>query len=236
MARDSADIDLVRACKLWDKITTKGRDGEYAMPDELNHTGENEPYSSGDYSQLQCRITGKVAELTVGSSTGHKAKVDLERKTVEYFDNDDDPNETMKQLFEEDAKLDCTVRSDGVKCTGVKKENVDEVFRVLAMPTSMDYRLDNCKSEKRPDPTDECWDSCEESLEDEHKLPSGCDCSEFISDCTQECVDNYEYDGDEGDCIEIEKGFYRSGPKKETLTKTERVINPISQKKITGWG
>lgn len=230
---DSADLDLIKACKLWDKITTKANNGEYEMPEELNHYGRNKPYSHGDYSPLQCRITGKVAELTVGSATGHKAKVDLARKVVEYFDNDNDPNETMKQLFEEDARLECDKNYDGVKCTGVTKENVDNVFRILAMPTSMDFRLSNCQREKRPDPTEGCEESCQETLENDYKLPDGCSCSDWVDECTQECVDNYEYDSDEGECIDIEKQFFRDGPKKETLSKQEAIVNPKSQKKMT---
>lgn len=231
---ESSDVDLIRACKLWDKITEKMHEREFEMPDELQHASNNQPYSEGDYRPLQCKIQGKFAELTVGSSTGHKAKVDLEKKTLEYFDTDADPNQAMSDLLEE-AGLECKIESDGVKCKGVTKENVEEVFKVLAMPTSMDFRIANCKQEKRHDPTDECAESCQESL-DSDTPNNPCDCSTWMDECTQECVDNYEYDDDdEGDCVELEKKFFREGPKKEKLTRTEEIITSKSQKKMSEW-
>lgn len=226
-----SDPELIRACKLWDKITTKMNNKEYEMPDELNHVGENRPYTSGDYSPLKCTIDGKTAELTVGSSVGHRVHVDLEKKELLYYDNDSQPNQVMNDLLEE-AGLKCEVEHLGVRCSGVDDENVQEVFKVLAMPTSMDYRLDNCQREKRPDPTDQCEESCDETMESEHP-DNPCDCSEWKSDCTQECVDNWEYDDEDEDCNEIEKDFFRSGPQKESLTKKEAVVNPKSQKKIS---
>lgn len=234
MPKQSSDTDLIRACKLWNKITEKMNNAEYEMPEELNHYGRNKPYTYGDYRPLQCKIQGKLAELTVGSSTGHKAKVDLERKILEYFDNDSDPNQVMSDLLEE-AGLNCEIGIDRVTCKGVTKENVSEVFKVLAMPTSMDYRIAHCKREKEYDPTDECNESCQETLDEENKI--SCDCSDWMNDCVQECVDNYDHsDEDSEDCIEIEKGFFKSGPKKETLTKQEALIIPKSQKKITEFG
>lgn len=231
----SSDVDLIRACKLWDKITEKMHNREFEMPEELNHNGSNRPYSEGDYHPLQCKIQGKFAELTVGSSTGHKAKVDLEKKTLEYFDSDTDPNQAMSDLLE-DAGLKCKIEGGrGVSCTGVTKENVSEVFKVLAMPTSMDFRIDNCKQDKREDPTEPCEESCQETL-DADTPHNPCDCSQWLSECTQECVDNWDYSDEDGEsCIEIEKDFFKSGPKKETLTKTEANIIPRSQKKMTEW-
>ena len=83
-----SEPELIRACKLWDKITTKMHNGEYPMPDELDHNSNGRPYTSGDYNPLRCRIDGKKAELTVGSASGHRAHVDLEKKTVNYYDAD----------------------------------------------------------------------------------------------------------------------------------------------------
>lgn len=230
-----SDPDLIKACMLWDKITTKMHNGGYEMPEELEHAGTNQPYSSGDYNPLQCRITGKQAELTVGSSTGHKAKVDLEKETLEYFDNDEDPNEAMKQLLE-GAGLECETSDDGVKCEGVKKENVQEVFKVLAMPTSMDFRIQHCKEERREDPTDICADNCADELSSNYSLPNyGCDCSEWENECIEECVSNWEYDDEPEDCIEAEVRFFNEGPKKEKLTKAEAIIPSKKQKKLEEW-
>lgn len=230
-----SDVDLIRACRLWDKITEKMHDGEFEVPDELNHAGHARPYSEGDYRPLQCRIQEKSAELTVGSSTNHKAKVDLEKGTLQYFDTDDAPNQVMSDLLEE-AGLRCEIDRgfSGVACSGVTKKNVQEVFKVLAMPTSMDFRLDNCKR-GGVDADEDCSNSCRESLDNDYTMPSGCDCSEWLSDCQQECVDNYEYPESE-DCQEIEKNFFRDGPKKIELTEKEKIVNPKSQTTIAEWG
>lgn len=228
--------ELILACKLWDKITTKARNGEYEMPDELNHYGKNLPYSSGDYSPLQCRIDGDKAELTVGSATGHRVHVDVGKKILEYYDNDQAPNEVVRDLLEE-AGLDCKIdHGEGVKCTKLSKENVQAVFKVLAMPTSMDFRIDRCRRDKATDPTEGCQESCDETLENDYKLPDGCSCNDWLDECVQECVDNSEPDDEPiEECKEIEKQFFHDGPQKETLTKAEAQIIPKSQKKITAF-
>lgn len=229
----ASDLELVRACKLWDKITTKAHNREYELPEELQRWSSNQAYSDGDYGPLQCRIDGKHAELTVGSSSGHKAKVDLEKGELEYFDDDHDPNQEMKELLEETAGLKCEADYRGVKCKGVKHENVQAVFRVLAMPTSMDFRLDECKTNKEEDPAEGCQESCQEDLDNNYNVPSGCDCSQWQEDCVQECVDNAEPSEDVSEtCIELDKQFFRDGPKLETLTKKEAEIIPSTQKKM----
>lgn len=231
----ASDTALILACKLWDKITDKMHEGAYEIPENVDRFG-GQAYSEGDYKPLQCRITGKQAELTVGSSSGHKAKVDLDKGTIEYFDDDDEPNQTMKELFEEDARLRCETPGDGVKCTGVTKKNVDEVFKILAMPTSMDFRLQHCKEETRPDPTEPCEEQCAQDLKDNYNIPDyGCDCSEHESECVQDCVDNWQYDDEDGNCVASEKQLYREGPKTETLTKQEATFIPKSQKSLEVW-
>jgi hypothetical protein len=232
-----SEIELIRACKLWDKITEKMNNGDYPMPEALEHTGSNRPYSSGDFSPLKCRIDGQKAELTVGSAEGHRVHVDLEEKKLEYYDTDEGPNQVMKDLLE-DAGLKCEVEHDGVFCKGLKKENVQEVFKVLAMPTSMDYRLDYCRKEQA-DPEEECREQCQEQ---EPSIPDDLDFScvrgcveEQTDECVSDCVDNYEYPEEEGDCQDLEKQFFTDGPKKETLTKTEATIHPPSQVKLKAW-
>lgn len=209
------------------------------MPEELNHTGTNMPYASHDYSPLQCKITGKLAELTVGSSTGHKAKVDLERKTLEYFDNDADPNQVMSDLFEE-AGLKCEIEHDRVTCKGVTKENVSEVFKALAMPTSMDYRIGHCKR-SQVDAEEICQEQVDNTTMEDlgyREPPNGCNCEQFWEDYKQDCIDNFDYNdynSSDEDCVEVEKRFFKSGPKKETLTKTEALVFPKSQTKMSEW-
>lgn len=90
-----SDSNLVKACKLWDKITTKMYNRKYKVPEftALRSSGNvNVAYDEGDYSPLNCNVTDKKAELTVGSSGGHKAHVDLEDGSLHYFDSDTEPN------------------------------------------------------------------------------------------------------------------------------------------------
>lgn len=226
-----SDHDLIRACKLWDKITTKMHNGDYEMPEELEHYGKNQPYTGGDYNPLGCMITGKKAELTVGSASGHKAHVDLEKGELEYYDNDESPNQVMNDLLEEEAGLKCEVNYDGVKCKGVTKQNVDEVFRILAMPTSMDFRLNHCERETGEDPEEMCRDTCIETLESNFNVPYTCDCTDWVEECVSDCVSDYEPESSV-DCQEIEKQFFREGAKNEKLTKKEAVIPSKSQTKL----
>lgn len=198
----ASDLELIRACKLWDKITSMAHANEFEMPESLEHAGTNQPYAGVDYTPLQCRIDGKKAELTVGSSPGHKVHVDLAEKILEYYDNDAEPNQVMNDLLEE-AGLKCETEHEGVKCKGVTQNNVQAVFKVLAMPTSMDFRLSHCKR-TQADPEQECRDQVEnESPEDYgYKVPDGCDCEQWTEDMIQDCVDNYDYSGiDSEDCL-----------------------------------
>lgn len=139
-----SEVVLVAGCKIWDRATTKAFDGDYKMPSEIARFGKA-LYSSGDYGALQCRVDGKRAEVTVGSSTGHRAHIDLEKKTVDYYDFTYDRKKVMLVLFKE-AKLKCVLRNGGIHCDGLTPAKVKTLYEVLVMPTSMDYRLSSCKS------------------------------------------------------------------------------------------
>lgn len=133
---------LREGCRLWDRITTKAHNHGYAIPKEINRH-EGSLYSSGDYNVLQCKIQGALAELTVGSSTGHKAKVNLDNHTLEYYDPRNYNNWTMWTILK---PLKCKRDDAGVHCTGIKtKAQILHVFRALSMPTSMDFRQSFCE-------------------------------------------------------------------------------------------
>lgn len=131
---------LVRACLVWDRLT-----------DKLNKTKTPEDrnfYLAEDFQRLQCRIEGNRAEVTVGSSPGHKVHIKIEEQppfgTIHYHDVDNDVNEVMYKIFT-DIGLNCELkRHVGVFCEGVRDDNVREVFKALAMATSMDIRISNC--------------------------------------------------------------------------------------------
>jgi hypothetical protein len=122
---------LIEACKKWDRLTELFR--------------KLELYAYEDYKPLFCTIRGNKAEVVVGSSPGHKTHIDLDNKTLEYYDTDVEVNASMRKHLE-DAGLSCNVmtgegeRALGVTCTGVNEKNVEEVFRKLAAATSMDIR------------------------------------------------------------------------------------------------
>ena len=130
----SANPDLIRGCKVWDRLT-----------EELFDTYGTQLYARVDYEPLDCAIVDDEAEVTVGSSPGHKTHIDLKKGRVEYYDKDDSVNRVMERLFEEIAGLNCTVREEeGVFCEGLTPDKVEDTFKVLAAPTTMDIRIERC--------------------------------------------------------------------------------------------
>jgi hypothetical protein len=126
-----SDPALIEACKLWDKIT-----------DKLNLFKEKPSrlYFLWDYERLTCKIEGDKAELTVGSSPGHKIHVDLGKGKVLYYDKDDDVSLKLKALLDERIKCN-HIEGEGLECSGLTRENVKDVFKTLSAATSMDLRL-----------------------------------------------------------------------------------------------
>lgn len=147
---------LIAGCKTWDNGTTKAHKGEYKMPEAIaryyvspNHFS---PYSAADYSNLQCRIAGKQAEVTVGSSENHKAKIDLEKKTFDYYDWSKPRFDVMMDVFK-DVRLKCALNYNNdtgrgvAHCTEITPAKLKNVFRALIIPTSMDFRKAHCTSD-----------------------------------------------------------------------------------------
>jgi len=125
-----ADKDLVEACKLWDKAT-----------DKFN---ANLLYSDDDADSLKCVIIGRKAEFTVGSSPGHRTHIDLDKGTLEYYDEDTDVNMVMRDILSTHG-VDCKADLESVGCSGINEENVKPVAVRLAAATSMDYRMEDPK-------------------------------------------------------------------------------------------
>jgi len=124
---EGADPALVEACRAWSEA-------------------ERHLYNLGlvqedDYGSLSALVKDRKVEVQVGSTAGHKAHIDLEQGTLEYYDTDDDVNKAMEMLMEQQG-LDCThIEGEGVKCSGVTPGNVKRVAAKLAAATSMDLRL-----------------------------------------------------------------------------------------------
>lgn len=125
--------------------TTANKKDGYNIPDKIDRF-HGSIYAAGDYDELKCRIDGNHAELTVGASTGHKAHVDLDKKILDYYDRRGKNNRIMWQLFKI-YKITCKRDDTGVHCKGLTTgTKINGAFRVLAVPTSMDYRWSHCTS------------------------------------------------------------------------------------------
>lgn len=128
---------LVEGCQKWDEAT------EYMNQKDL--------YIKDDYGPLKARITGKEANVTVGSAPGHTAHVNLDNTTIQYHDTDKEVNLVMKDLLDS-AGLDCEVwkmtreMDSGVLCRNLNESNVGEAMKMLSAATSMDYRLQRPKN------------------------------------------------------------------------------------------
>jgi len=130
---------LVKACLTWDKLTDKLKTLD---------TPEGSPfYSPVDFEPLKCRIDGNHAEVTVGSSPGHRTHIDLDEGTVTYYDRDPSVNEVMYDILSKEVGLTCSINVyEGVGCEGLTEDKVKDVFKAISMPTSMDIRLERCEA------------------------------------------------------------------------------------------
>jgi hypothetical protein len=120
---------LIEACRRWKNTAEK-----------LNELGL---YATEDYPVLEGRIIGKELQLRVGSAAGHATHIDIEKGTLEYYDQDVPVNEAMHDYLEKYAGLDCEVHSNGVSCKNVNIDNVVKATVVLAFATSKDFRINN---------------------------------------------------------------------------------------------
>ena len=132
IARD-ADQEAIEVCKEWDNTTKTFRD--------MNM------YSLEDAEELRGFVVGKKVQLRVGSASGHLAEIDLEKKTVKYYDTDWQVNDVIARLLEDYAGGACkiidTERGGGIEKPSVYCKTADprKAARVLAAATSMDYRI-----------------------------------------------------------------------------------------------
>jgi hypothetical protein len=111
-------------------------------------------YYSEDYSMLSAVGMKDRLEMRVGSSPGHKTRVEIRDGSLymRYFDTDLKVNETLHDLLTE-KKFKCRIITgerfeDGVKCVkdNFTIEDVDALAKAISLVTSMDLNLSN-----RPD-------------------------------------------------------------------------------------
>jgi hypothetical protein len=119
--------------------------------DENNRIGY---YYSEDYPMLSAVGMKDRLEMRVGSSPGHKTRVEIRDGSLymRYFDVDTKVNETLHDLLTE-KKFKCRIITgerfnDGVECVkdNFTIEDVDALARAISLVTSMDVNLD-----ERPD-------------------------------------------------------------------------------------
>jgi hypothetical protein len=119
--------------------------------DENNRIGY---YYSEDYPMLSAIGRKDRVEMIVGSSPGHKTRVEIRDGSLymRYFDIDTKVNETLHDLLTE-KKFKCRIIigerfNDGVECVkdNFTIEDIDALAKAISLVTSMDLNLSN-----RPD-------------------------------------------------------------------------------------
>lgn len=121
------------ACRLWDEITERLNDGDF--------------YMQQDYGELKGYVLGNTMQFRVGSSHGHLTTMDLDKGTLNYYDDDDLVNRNMARLLNL-IGLNCQEVHLGVSCTGLTEGNVDKAAEILSLPTSMDIRIRDYKDKE----------------------------------------------------------------------------------------
>jgi hypothetical protein len=161
-ALKSAKEPLKKACKAWDEIA--------------NGFIEDDLYLNGDARALTGIAKGDILYLRTGSSPGHATNLDLKDRKLQYYDDDDDVNDNMKDIFESEAHLKCTVKqSSGVECTGLNENNVEDAAKSVAAATSMDLRMKypdlywNYMGNERT--YDDAWNKAKEELAPKEPVP-----------------------------------------------------------------
>jgi len=125
----SATEDAKLLCKMWEVAT-----------EELH---EENMYHEADYKMLFGYAVGDRVYLTVGAAEEHRTEIDLARGTLKYYDVDKPVNMLIAKRLEE-AGLSCRVHDFGVECTGVRKDDREQLAKIalaIATATSADFRL-----------------------------------------------------------------------------------------------
>lgn len=123
--------------------------GGYPIPEELHSfkLSQDSAYQINDYRALGCRITGKLAEVTVGDAEDHKTKIDLRRKTLDYHDPDNPTSVGVAELLRS-IGLRCNIlEGRGVACKEMTPAKIMMVFRAMVMIPSMDRRMEQCRGQ-----------------------------------------------------------------------------------------
>ena len=131
---ENADKDMIDACEEWNNTVEKFT--------------KNELYTSGDAYPLKAILFGNKGEFTVGDAIGHRTHLNLDKGTVDYYDNDGNVNDVMSKLLG-NAGLTCKIRDEGVFCDGLNRDNVRNVATRLSGATSMDFRLSSTEMHQK---------------------------------------------------------------------------------------
>ncbi len=126
----SRNIELLKeGCRRWEEVVNVFR--KLGLYDER------------DAKNLSCTVSEKGwAELTLESTSGKRAKVNLNEMKLEYYDIDRSVQDVMEELFR-DVGAKCEVhKGEGVFCD-IRNADIPELFSRLGVATSMDRRLDD---------------------------------------------------------------------------------------------
>ncbi len=106
-------------------------------------------YAREDYEPLSALVTDKRASFRVGSAEGHATHIEVvnDDVRVRYYDLDEDVNEIFNQVLS--RLCNCSKLDDGVECFCKKRDDVkDALSKLLALVTSMDFRIRDYGFEK----------------------------------------------------------------------------------------
>jgi hypothetical protein len=141
-----ANESIKEACKEWNKIS-----------DYFNSVGL---YQEVDYTPLQGVAQNDRLYLRVGSAGGHATELNLKEGKIRYYDYDMPVNIAMEELFEAQAEVACSLKEDGVECSDLTENNIEDAARAAAAATSMDFRIRHPASYwRRNAETNEVYDS-----------------------------------------------------------------------------
>ena len=111
--------------------------------DAIKKLKEKDFYYGKDWEALHGVALKDKLELRVGSASGHRTHVDVERNELRYYDNDYPVNKEMYELWRDYANCDCLIVDDGVIC---RKCDLEKAMKILAGATSCDIRIDDLEA------------------------------------------------------------------------------------------
>lgn len=113
--------------------------------DTIDKLWKEDFYSPEDWKSLKgIALKGRLGLKLGFEYDRNRAQINIEKNTIEYYDDNDAVNREMHDLLEEYAGCTCILSPFGVVC---EKCNLEKAIKVLAGATSCDVRLQNLRIE-----------------------------------------------------------------------------------------